>query len=938
MSLATVAVELDLYDGTGTLLTTGEAVFTPTGNVTVNNGLQEIAAAPVTVALGTGVQSALIIPTDTPGSSPSGWGWQVAFPGVPGDLEAFTFFCPAGPVAFTAASGTPGVFTWTPTSSFAALPNGSGIQLSGGSLPAGVAGATTYYVTGATSTTFRVAATLGGSPLALTGSGSGTLAVVSCLLSGLTPAGSTVALSPFMFAPSGTPTAGQVPVATGTGQATTWGTVAGGGGGLVAITDGGTGQSTRQAALDALAGAQAAGKYLRSDGTHTSLTAIQDGDGAVMAAGGGRETVSAIGSVTTAATLNLANGNVFTVTLGGPNVTLTFTGATSGAACSLTAYLTQDGTGGRTVTWPGGVTWLTGSAPVVPAGIGAVSAYVFESLDGGTTWFGSSVTGPALPLSIAQGGTGAVTAPAALAALGGAPVKAWQFTPEAFGAARNGKILHDGAMTASSNVLTSATAGFTSADVTKYVLVWGALTAISQPAYLFGTITGFTNSTTVTLSVTATNTVSAVGVLYGTDDTAAIQSAVSAAVTYSLTGRGALGQVVLSEGIYCSGATATLGDGITTFGNSSIVLPAVSATSGVKAQVHVLGAGSSQLPHWTQPQPPQSGSIIAAMRTDGSLNTGSGPTSIIGGPVAGYGGGGGTFSNMHVKLAGFTVLVPMSAGAYAGPDLYGVGQATVDDVSYLPLAVVPTGTSWPSLSVYGSATYYPAYSFGLRMPASGNNAIADIGSFTSYFTQISLIGSEHCNWVSLKTLFSLYGVLSMTNTGGGNVSHGIAGQYWTCENVTYPAGSVASGYFALDGPIGITVARCDIEGQTQIVGDGAGLLYGEIGFNLIAAPGSYLASQYAAGGTGLKLKRLEAAAGPVASPQAPPASTFAWPNWYYRDAWITLSATAISAVLIDSTAQKGLAASPAAYSFFLPAGHSYTPTYTGTLTHTVSLI
>jgi hypothetical protein len=48
---------------------------------------------------------------------------------------------------------------------------------------------------------------------------------------------------------------------------------------------------------------------------------------------------------------------------------------------------------------------------------------VFETVSGGTTWYGSLVTeSPALPVTVANGGTGAVTATAALAALGGAGV------------------------------------------------------------------------------------------------------------------------------------------------------------------------------------------------------------------------------------------------------------------------------------------------------------------------------------------------------------------------------------------------------------------------------------------------------------------------------------------------------------------------------------
>jgi hypothetical protein len=46
----------------------------------------------------------------------------------------------------------------------------------------------------------------------------------------------------------------------------------------VPIGDGGTGQTTQQAAINALTGAQSAGKYLRSDGTNATLAAIQAAD------------------------------------------------------------------------------------------------------------------------------------------------------------------------------------------------------------------------------------------------------------------------------------------------------------------------------------------------------------------------------------------------------------------------------------------------------------------------------------------------------------------------------------------------------------------------------------------------------------------------------------------------------------------------------------
>jgi hypothetical protein len=105
--------------------------------------------------------------------------------------------------------------------------------------------------------------------------------------------------------------------------------------------------------------------------------------------GGGAETVVTNGSTSGATTLNLANGNVFNLTLSGAT-TFTFSGATAGKACAFSVYLTQDGTGSRTVTWPT-VKWAGGTAPTLSTAANATDILVFESLNGGTTWFGSLV-------------------------------------------------------------------------------------------------------------------------------------------------------------------------------------------------------------------------------------------------------------------------------------------------------------------------------------------------------------------------------------------------------------------------------------------------------------------------------------------------------------------------------------------------------------------
>jgi hypothetical protein len=95
-------------------------------------------------------------------------------------------------------------------------------------------------------------------------------------LASLVPLSAPPALVSSLPLPSGVPQAGQVPVATGSGESSAWGP---GAPPLpLSISSGGTGQATQQAALDALAGTQAAAQYLRGNGTHVAMSAVQAAD------------------------------------------------------------------------------------------------------------------------------------------------------------------------------------------------------------------------------------------------------------------------------------------------------------------------------------------------------------------------------------------------------------------------------------------------------------------------------------------------------------------------------------------------------------------------------------------------------------------------------------------------------------------------------------
>jgi hypothetical protein len=92
----------------------------------------------------------------------------------------------------------------------------------------------------------------------------------------------------------------------------------------------------------------------------------------------------ATANTSTAYTIDLAGGSVQILTLTG-NCTFTFPTATAGQSFIL--LLKQDGTGGRTVTWPAAVKWPGGTAPTITSTASKMDKFVFTAAD--SNWYGS---------------------------------------------------------------------------------------------------------------------------------------------------------------------------------------------------------------------------------------------------------------------------------------------------------------------------------------------------------------------------------------------------------------------------------------------------------------------------------------------------------------------------------------------------------------------
>lgn len=508
----------------------------------------------------------------------------------------------------------------------------------------------------------------------------------------------------------------------------------------------------------------------------------------------------------------------------------------------------------------------------------------------------------------------------------GVTAAAWQFLPETYGAVGDFKIVSDAAITATQHQLTSATAAFTSADVGKTVYVVGAGAA---GADLFTTIATFTNATTVQLTATAGTTVSGKGMAWHTDDTAAIKLALSAAVTFALADPSRRAQIVLSK-IYGVSTAPVIGG--STLGNAVIPLPIVTATTTPKIRIEWVGqygTDAAELAHWLQPAPQVSGPGLACVRLDGTNDASNGPAVILGGPVNGYGANASLFSNMAIVLDSIRFIVPFNS-TYGGADFLGLAEDYEHGVGVQPLGIVPAAGAWPQ---FNQASITNQFSWGIRKGDANNNDRQDINQYSCEGMTYGFGASEHTTWDSAR---AIYCILGCEIFAGASMPHGIRGNHLSAESCAWGVGV----YNAL--PFGNTVkavvTQVDLE-SSGLLFDNNNLMSGSLGVMANNTPG--YAVYTISGGHLVTQRELMAPPGPIASPQAPPANNTAWVNSYNCDVWVTLTATTITQVTITSPGgtavnQGGLAGSPAHFEMIVPNGCSYTPTFTGSLAHTVT--
>lgn len=376
----------------------------------------------------------------------------------------------------------------------------------------------------------------------------------------------------------------------------------------------------------------------------------------------------------------------------------------------------------------------------------------------------------------------------------------WVFNVKDYGAVGNGKVRIDGAMTSGGNTVTCSTSTpFVSGDVGKKILIKGAgATGITS---LIGTITGFTSSSVVTISVNASTTISNAVVMWGTDDTAAFQDAVNAAVAYAVANSGAADVFIpVSSGFYViAGALVTGG---TTKGNAQITIPVVASTANKVVLTFRGAANGSAFQHWEQQYPQISGSTIVSFGVHASTSAqvtsinNAGNSAVIGGPAQpeGYGTSPGTFSNMLVTVKNMSILTTHSSYGltYSALDLSGVAEANLFDFAYGTAGVVSSGD-------YGNPnTFATGLAIGVLMPAAGNNDNCEVknvschGGYTYAF-----FATEHTVANAMRILYCWSALCAVGNYFGSvGSTHSIKISQISveaCTNVIYIIGSGSAG-------------------------------------------------------------------------------------------------------------------------------------------------
>lgn len=515
--------------------------------------------------------------------------------------------------------------------------------------------------------------------------------------------------------------------------------------------------------------------------------------------------------------------------------------------------------------------------------------------------------------------------------------QAWQFRPETYGAVGNGVVISDLVLNGTTTA-TSASANFTSADTGKTIMINGGTSTTSGP--LVTTIT-FVNATTVTLGSAAGVSGSAFVAVYGTDDTAAINSCISAAKTYAITAGTAAGsgnylaEILFSSRIYMLTSAPTQTTSPAQY-NAQIPVPYANLTGNTpKLVIELTGAGDAGWTQFFEGQIPNlTGSVLVSTQTAPVTPSGTfGQQSVIGGPSAGGAFTGG-FANVKVVVKGIEVVCGALTNQYAYDFAYLSGMRMQQSSAHIFAPTGNNGGNAPTLSGVYAGTLGSTIGTGLRSPVQGNNAEVTLDDVTCQGYANTFLLWDHATCGMIKSVYSVNAVTFDVGQGNSGLNSRVVID--TLDAEAYQRGIL------LKNGAGGTVVPVTISASTENTGapiadvsDAANNLSGVIRW---VAP-TEARNPTVSGGVGVNIINDNLGPGIWAAAPGAPGTGVAQQNTAWRNALVYVTSTAaISAIAIGPasgtlTTITESAAIGVAVTVKVPAGWWYSVTSaTGTLT------
>jgi hypothetical protein len=387
-----------------------------------------------------------------------------------------------------------------------------------------------------------------------------------------------------------------------------------------------------------------------------------------------------------------------------------------------------------------------------------------------------------------------------------------------------------------------------------------------------------------------------------TDDTAAIQAAINAAVAYGTSQAASYAEVWFHQGVYLlSGAFQTGASG-----NAQLTMPVIPVANN-KLTIALLGvAEGASMPHWQQTTPQLNGVVLKSTVNSPDHSSNANEGSVLGGPTPFNGFGvGANFSNVNIVIEGIEVQVPATIhGADTwGIDLRGVANCHLENVAVFTNAT--PGTITPGQP--------NGWACGIALPTPGNNDLCVASNLSIEGFTYGLYAGEHVVCDRAAIIYCYTGLLS----GGFFSSIGQQHGNWfgslsieACTNAFQGVNNtkVVIDQLMCEGSMQHVVATAGCSGNIQ--------LGGIIDTINVSDP------------CGIRVIYVDGTSG-ATSPPAVPATTVALRNPFWRDCFVSVAGGTVTAITVDGQA-TGLTAGTVA----VPSGRDIALTYSSAPTWT----